>query len=115
MRHSRTLETESRPVVEKRKHHRVVVDLPVTCTVGTGEPFAGVAKDISLGGMFVETESALSFGTSLTISLSGVADREIRIPAIVRWRKPQGFGVQFGLVGAYETFVITEIGKRSRA
>jgi hypothetical protein len=41
-----------------------------------------------------------------------VAAREVRLPALVRWSEPQGFGVQFGLLGAYATHVIVELVKK---
>jgi c-di-GMP-binding flagellar brake protein YcgR len=107
-------ETIRRVVAEKRKHYRVVVDLPVTCESAGAEPFAGVAKDISVGGMFVECENVLEFDRELRITLLGVAEREVSVPAVVRWRTPRGFGVQFGLLGAYATYVITEIAKSER-
>jgi hypothetical protein len=37
---------------------------------------------------------------------------ELRLPAIVRWATPDGFGVQFGSLGARETHAISELFKR---
>jgi type IV pilus assembly protein PilZ len=78
--------------------------------VSGGTTINGRAKDISLGGMFIESEVAVTFGTEVMIVLrlpKGKADS--RLPAVIRWIKPGGFGVQFGLLGARETHAITEL------
>jgi len=87
------------------------VNLAVKCEPKNRDPFDGIVRDISIGGMFIEsTESAPPFGTDITIvgdvpGLSGSA----RLPAVVRWVKPGGFGVQFGLLGARETHAIAKL------
>jgi type IV pilus assembly protein PilZ len=72
-----------------------------------------MAKDICIGGMFIEATASLPFGTEITIvgRLPG-AKAELRLPGIVRWVKPHGFGVQFGSLGARETHAISELLKR---
>jgi Tfp pilus assembly protein PilZ len=63
-----------------------------------------------MGGMFVATKESLPFGAELIIvtRLPG-AKADLRLPAIVRWLTPNGFGVQFGLLGARETHAISEL------
>jgi Tfp pilus assembly protein PilZ len=70
--------------------------------------------DISLGGMFVRTEAPAAFGAELVlhIRLPG-AGTETHFPGVVRWTRPDGMGVQFGLLGARETHAITEIVKKA--
>ena len=99
-------------MAEQRKHHRVPVSFEVTCIAGDASSFTGTMRDISIGGMFVESERNLPFGMALTLVLKGVAARELRLPSIVRWSEPLGFGVQFGLLGAYDTHVIVELVKK---
>ena len=84
-----------------------------SCELKSGGVIAGTGKDISLGGMYVECKEILAFGTELTIvtRLPGTA-QESRLPAIVRWSKPGGIGVQFGLLGARETHAITQLMRR---
>jgi hypothetical protein len=95
---------------DKRVHQRVPIDVTATCEPKGGAPFQALAKDISVGGMFLEVSDAPSFGTELTIVvLLPGAKKQVRLPAIVRWTKPTGFGVQFGLLGAFETHVISEL------
>ena len=95
---------------DKRVHPRVVVDLEVSCEPKAGPAFTGLAKDISVGGMFVETSGTMAFGGELTIVVRlPSAKTDFRLPAVVRWVKPGGFGVQFGLMGARETHALTEL------
>jgi type IV pilus assembly protein PilZ len=100
-------------VQDKRVHPRVVVDTLVSCEVRDAAAFEGMAKDISIGGMFVESPRVLAFGTEITIvgRFPG-AKADLRLPGIVRWSKPTGFGIQFGSLGARETHAISELLKR---
>lgn len=95
---------------EKRQHARAPVNIGVSCQLKDRPAVVGMAKDISLGGMFIECGEALPFGTELIIvtQLPGYAP-EARLPGVVRWAKPDGFGVQFGLLGARETHAITQL------
>jgi len=99
-------------VQDKRSHPRVSVDIRVTCEPKDGSPFAGVVKDISIGGMFVEAAEQPPFGTEVTIiaRLPGMKS-DSRLPGVVRWSKPGGLGIQFGLLGARETHAISELMK----
>jgi type IV pilus assembly protein PilZ len=102
-------------VEEKRRHARVQIELPVTCTTSEGAAFGGIAKDLSLGGLFIECSEDLPFGTELTITirLPGGHD-ESKIPGVVRWNKPGGIGVQFGLLGAKETHLLAELMRQGK-
>jgi len=72
-----------------------------------------LAKDISIGGMFVQSTEVVPFGTEVTIVARFVGTKaDLRLPGIVRWAKPDGFGVQFGSLGARETHAISELLKR---
>jgi type IV pilus assembly protein PilZ len=97
-------------VEDKRVHPRVVVDLTVSCEPKDAPAFTGLARDISVGGMFVETSGSMAFGGELTIvvRLPGMKT-DSRLPGVVRWVKPGGFGVQFQLLGARETHALTEL------
>jgi type IV pilus assembly protein PilZ len=97
-------------VHEQRSQPRVPIDLSVSCEVKDGAAFSGMARNISIGGMFIETEHQLPFGTELTIvtRLPGTK-ADARLPALVRWTEASGFGVQFGLLGARETHAISQL------
>lgn len=100
-------------MTEQRKYHRVPVALSVTCEASDGDSFEGSVKDISFGGMFVECENPPPFGVSLTLLVTGLSNRELKLPAVVRWSEARGFGVQFGLLGAYATHAIVDLVKKS--
>jgi hypothetical protein len=101
-------------VDEKRRHPRVVINLPISCEVVDGTGFQASARDVSVGGMFVEASIAPAFGTQLTIVGNFPGRPGMRIPSIVRWVSPGGFGVQFGLLGAHDTHVLTAIVLKGR-
>lgn len=93
---------------ERRRHVRKAVELPITYQVEGAEPETARVRDLSLGGAFVVTFDEPPFGAKvkLTLPLSAMT---IEVDATVRWRKQdQGFGVQFGLLGAKATYHLTE-------
>jgi hypothetical protein len=101
-------------VVELRHFKRASVDLPVEFAAkGSVERHPAHAKDISVGGMYVKTESPLPFGAQLVVYVQLRGQKApFAFPAVVRWtRAGEGMGVQFGLLGARETHAITELTK----
>jgi type IV pilus assembly protein PilZ len=99
---------------EKRQHARARVDQ--ACSIessGSTDAIAATLRDISVGGAFVESSHAFPFGTelSLVVALPGEAT-PLRLSGTVRWSHGDGFGVQFGLLGARETFAITQLTKK---
>jgi Tfp pilus assembly protein PilZ len=101
--------------VELRRFTRAPLEQPLEFqTKNDGRRIGGLAKDISVGGMFVQTEESLPFGTEVIVFLTLRGDaKELRLPGVVRWTSPTGMGVQFGLLGVRETYAITEIVKRN--
>ncbi len=93
---------------EKRSHPRVQVEIGVSCARKAGPPISGTVKDVSMGGMFIESAETVPFGTELSIAAT-ITGIELTLPATVRWAKPEGFGVQFGLLGARETHTIAKL------
>ena len=100
---------------EKRRHLRVEVKVPITCEVKGGAPFAGVVVDISVGGLYVEAKVVPAFGTEISVVGDFPGALGLRLPAVVRWAKPGGFGAQFGLLGARDTHTLTAIMHKARA
>ena len=69
-----------------------------------------MTRDISIGGTFLESETTLGFNTEIVIVLRlPGAKQDSRLPGVVRWLKPGGFGVQFGAVGVLETHLISQM------
>jgi c-di-GMP-binding flagellar brake protein YcgR len=100
--------------LELRRHNRAPLDCALEFVAKGGrEPVRGHARDISLGGMFVVTETPLAFGVELVVHVTLPGQKApFALPAVVRWsRTGEGMGVQFGLLGARETHAITELTK----
>jgi Tfp pilus assembly protein PilZ len=84
--------------------------MTIVCEPKGATAFEATSKDISIGGMYIEAAKTLNFGDELVIVvLLPGAKHEARLPGVVRWVKPGGFGVQFGLLGAVETHLISEL------
>jgi hypothetical protein len=101
-------------LVELRRHQRAPVDVPVEFSPkGSQQRRSGLATDLSLGGMYVQTAEPLPFGADLVVHVTFPGQKAtFGLPAVVRWvRAGQGMGVQFGLLGARETHAITELTK----
>jgi hypothetical protein len=95
---------------EQRRSHRVPIEVPVEFTTrGALDKVPGVSKDISLGGMFIETASPAVFGASVLVGFTLPGHAPLLVSGTVRWTSGSGMGVQFGLLGARETYAITEI------
>lgn len=78
-------------------------------TRGSLDKVPGVSKDISLGGMFVETAFPAAFGAAVLVGFTLPGHPPLLVSGTVRWTSGSGMGVQFGLLGARETYAITEI------
>ena len=102
---------KGRTVVELRRFERTPIDMGVEVSSRiSGQRVGGRAKDISLGGMFVETPSPLPFTTEILVHVTLPGHRAtLAIPGVVRWARAGGMGVQFGLLGARETQAIVEL------
>jgi len=96
-------------VQDKRRHLRVPVNVPITCEVAGQPPVAGVLVDVSVGGAFINSGASPAFGAEIAIVGDLPGAPGVRLPAIVRWSKPGGFGVQFGLIGARETHALSAL------
>lgn len=100
---------------EKRRHPRVAVQVPVSCEAEGRASFNGIVVDVSVGGLYIEAQFVPSFGAELVLVGDFPGAPGLRLPAVVRWVKPGGFGVQFGLLGAKETHTLTAIMQKARA
>ena len=101
-------------MIEQRRYARVPLDKPASFFVkGEAGAREGVAKDIAVGGMFIETATPARFGAEVIVhvELPG-EDGPVSLPGVVRWVRDGGMGVQFGLLGAVETHIITEISRK---
>ncbi len=102
---------------EHRHYQRAPIDLGVEFVQkGAGASsevrIKGQAKDISLGGMFVETAKPLPFATEVVVTAAIQSGKPaFDLPAVVRWTREDGMGIQFRPLGAKETHAIMELMK----
>jgi hypothetical protein len=106
-------------MIEQRRFARCPIDQELSFILkGEVEPRRGVGKDIAVGGMFIVTALPLPpFGAEVTVitRLPGGGATEFRLPGVIRWMRPDGMGVQFGMLGARETHLITEVARNHEA
>jgi len=98
-------------VPESRRFARKPLHPPVTFQGGDGQTIQAHCENISLGGMYITTDSALpNFGAKVTLLVEFPgASKPFEVEATVRWTKPGGMGVQFGVMGVRETHALTEL------
>jgi PilZ domain len=95
-------------VPENRQHPRTIFETEVAFQAGDHPRVDARCRDVSLGGMFIETAAPLPYGAALRLYLRLPGLRgETTVDAVVRWAKPGGMGVQFGVMGARETHALT--------
>lgn len=95
---------------ERRKHRRDKVELPLEYRVGDGPRRPASCGNMSLGGMFLTVDDPHPKGTRLTLYLQllGAAE-EVVIPAVVRWNRPGGMGVQYVSLDQKQLYVLMDI------
>ena len=93
---------------DKRQHPRRAIEADIAFQLAGGPRISARCRDVSLGGMFIETASPPAYGTAVRVfvRLPGLRDETV-VDSIVRWSKPDGMGVQFGVMGARETHGLT--------
>ena len=101
-------------VIEQRRYARAPIESTVSFFVkGESAERSGTARDVSIGGMSVETTNSAPFGADIVVhAILPGAPETLALPAIVRWVRDGRMGLQFGLLGAKETHLITEIGRK---
>lgn len=100
---------------EKRQHHRVAYIVKVQVETASGQHLDVQSQDISQGGIFLRTEDTLPIGSPVTLTLDLPGIDGSHVPGFVRWIKDDGFGVQFGLLGARETHAIGKVVRGAQA
>jgi hypothetical protein len=100
-------------VYENRRYPRVPLDGAIEfVAVGVETRVKARAKDISLGGMFFETSAPLAYNDKLVVHVTVPGQKApFALSGTVRWVGPTGMGVQFDMMGAKETYAITEYAK----
>jgi hypothetical protein len=96
-----------------RREHRAHLELDMRFHVTTedgDEVVYARARNISIGGMFIETVRPAPFGSSIVVDLALPDLPELgKLSCTVRWTNAEGMGVQFGMMGARETHGIVKL------
>jgi hypothetical protein len=88
--------------------------LPVTLAC-RGVRVSGTTLDLGVGGAFIETLLEPAFDAPIEVTLQApAAVGHLRLPALVRWKKTGGIGVQFLELGARETYTLASLIKAAR-
>lgn len=101
-------------MIEQRRYTRAPLERAASFSIkGESGAREGIARDIAVGGMFIETATPARFGADVIVhvELPG-SDGPVSLPGVVRWVRDGGMGIQFGLLGAVETHIITEISRK---
>jgi hypothetical protein len=96
-------------VHDKRQHPRREIEIELVLRSGDGAEGTGRTHDMSQGGAYILTSMQLGFGSTITIELMLPGLGKTSFPAVVRWIKPDGVGVQFGLLGARQTHALGDL------
>ena len=99
---------------ERRRQARISISIPVALALP--ERIEGTCRDINLGGLFVEADRLVSYGSRLTVLLRLPGfETEVAVGGTVRWQDAGGMGIQFDMMGARETAALLELVKRCGA
>ncbi len=96
----------------KRQFERFAVKLPVRFKSVDGVLVAGTTRDVSLGGIFIQTAQAIPYGVvaEFFLDLPALAEPAC-IQGTVRWSASTGMGVQFHVLRAKETWAINQLAR----
>jgi hypothetical protein len=101
--------SEGEPV-EHRTTQRTRLRYDVEFSVEGAGRHTGLCRNLSLGGVAIQTTEPAPFGSRVTVllELDGV-EGEMRLTGTVRWSKPGVMGVQWHSLGARVTHVILRL------
>ena len=79
---------------DRRQHPRKPCSIPVT--LASWRVFTELIKNISAGGVFVETSEPFSTGEAVSLMFSiPNHEEQVKITGRIAWRTPGGVGVEF--------------------
>jgi uncharacterized protein (TIGR02266 family) len=95
----------------KRQFERINAQLTV-CFANGDAVVEAKTRDVSLGGIFINTDRALPYGTVTTFEIDLPAlPAPATIEGTVRWSSTDGMGVQFHSLRARETWAINQLAR----
>jgi hypothetical protein len=100
------------PNQNRRRDVRVPTNLDARVT-WDAIAYAARCTSLSLGGMFVETDLKLEYGSPAEVELVVYeASSNLRVKGIVRWSNARGFGLQLLPMGAADTHELLAVIER---
>jgi type IV pilus assembly protein PilZ len=97
-------------VQDRRVYERKTVIFTLEFAVESGTRTPGICNDLSIGGMRIETQNPAPFGAKVTVHVQFPKAKIVSaLPGTVRWINDGQMGVQFDMIGAYDTHIITQI------
>lgn len=67
----------------------------------------GMTRNLSLGGVYIESDEKVPYGAKLQIRLAVTTQKEaIEVGGQIRWVEPGGFGVQFDGLRARDVWAL---------
>ncbi|MEQ9317607.1 MAG: PilZ domain-containing protein [Polyangiaceae bacterium] len=97
------------PKARRRRHSRIDVQLPVEVLVdGVDDVQKSRCANLSLGGMFILLTPGPPHGTKLRVWLSLPTGDRLMVTGTIRWSTRDGVGIQHELLGARDTFILTQ-------
>ena len=99
--------TSDEPPVEQRTTPRTRVRQDVQFWVGDEAAYSGVCRNLSLGGVAIQTAEPAPFGSRVRVllQLDGI-EGQTQLGGTVRWSRPGAMGVQWDSLGALVTNAI---------
>lgn len=91
----------------RRRHNRYDVSLPLQLAGDGEEPVHAKSANVSLGGMFIASKSKRRVGDRIRIWLE-LPGSVLFMTGTVIWIDERGLGVEQHLLGARDTFTLTE-------
>lgn len=91
-----SLTAQHTPGAEKRHHNRIAAAFRIDSMNSRGESAMGVARDVSLGGAFIETDLRLSVGETMRVAFD-LLGHPFKLQAEVVRVSDKGFGVKFSM------------------
>lgn len=107
----RMRELRSSPRVMIRTH----VEFSYTDRIYSDHVATGVAKNIGLGGVFIESDQIPNLGQAVAITLRFRRTPATRVTGVVCRTQGRGFGVKFDPIGHAQTKALTRVVGETRS
>ena len=95
----------------QRVHERYPLRFTVT-VLHDGEAYTTETRNVSLGGFFVELVGPIPFNAPVRVVFRLASLKEdTEVDATVRWKQPDGLGLQFGSLRAIDVWGLNQLFK----